>query len=45
MGKGYRLIVKFGMMFMVQTTIGADITMVVAVEIDSNSHRTLVVRS
>jgi hypothetical protein len=45
MGKGYCLIVKFGIMFMVQTTVGAEIPMVVIVEIDSNSHWTLVIRS
>ena len=45
MGKRYRLIVECGMMFMVQTAVGAEITMVVVVEIDSNSQRTLVVRS
>jgi hypothetical protein len=41
MGKGNGLIVKFGMMFMVQTTVSAEIPMVVVVEIYSNSHWTL----
>jgi hypothetical protein len=45
MGKGNGLIVKFRMMFMVQTTVSAEIPMVVVVEIDLNSHRTLLVRS
>jgi hypothetical protein len=44
-GKGNGLMVKFGMMFMVQITVGADITVVVVVEIDWNSHWTLLVRS
>ena len=43
-GKGNGLIFKFGMMFMIQTTISADIPMVVVVEIDSKSHRTLLVK-
>jgi hypothetical protein len=45
MGKGNGLIVKFGMMFMVQTTVSSDILMVVVVEIDLNSHWTLLIRS
>ena len=45
MGKRNGLIVKVGMMFMVQTIVSAEIPMVVVVEIDSNSHWTLVVRS
>jgi hypothetical protein len=43
--KGYYLIIKLGMMSMVQTTVGSEIPMVVAVEIESNSHWTLLVRS
>jgi hypothetical protein len=45
MGTGNGLILKFGMMFMVQTTVSAETPMVVVVEIDSNSHWTLLVRS
>jgi hypothetical protein len=45
MGKRYHLIVEFGMMFKAQTTVGAEIPIVVVVEIDSNFHWTLVVRS
>jgi hypothetical protein len=45
MGKGYYLIDKFGMMFVVKTTVGAAIPMVVVVEIDWNSHWTLLIRS
>jgi hypothetical protein len=43
MGKRNGLIVKVGMMFMVQTIVSAEIPMVVVVEIDSNSHWTLLV--
>jgi hypothetical protein len=45
MGKGNGLIIKFGMMFMVQTIVSAEIPMVVVVEIYANSHWTLLVRS
>jgi hypothetical protein len=45
MGKGNGLIVKFGMMFMVQTTVSADIPMVVVVEIDLESHWRFLIRS
>jgi hypothetical protein len=45
MGKGNGLIVKFGIIFMVQTTVSAEVPMVVFVEIDSYSQWTLLVRS
>ncbi len=45
MGKGNGLILKFGMMSMIQTTVSAEIPIVVVVEIDLNSHWTLLDRS